>query len=148
MRNCWALSMMLLIAVVGCAPMTSKELREKYACKDEFSAKDNYRSVYRKILDQTRKCYQTGVQGDTFPDFGNITVTVIEPPRSNIYLMVDVSAVDDKTTKVTVYKARLQPSGSNCPTVVREWVLDNSPECKSEIPPQYDSGNRSFNKSY
>jgi hypothetical protein len=141
MQRWWALCV-LLIAVIGCAPMTSKELREKYACKDEFSANDNYQSVYKKILHQMRNCYQSGVQGDVYPGFGNVTVTVIEPPRTSIYVMVDVSAIDDTTTKVTVYKARSQTAERSCSTVVREWVLENSTECKSERPPQYDSGKR------
>jgi hypothetical protein len=128
--------------------MTSKELREKYACKDEFSAQGDYQSVYKKILEQTRNCYQTGVQGDIFPGFGNITVTVIEPPRTSLHLMVDVTAIDAKTTQVTVYKARSQSSGNSCPTVVREWVLENSKECKSELPPRYGSGSRSSDKPH
>jgi hypothetical protein len=146
MRNRWGLCV-LLIAVVGCAPLTSKTLREKYACKDEFTANEQYQAVYKKVLHQARNCFQTGVQGDMFPDFGNVTVTVIEPPRANIYLMVDVAAVDDKTTKVTVYKARSSSAERSCPTVIREWVLENSTDCKSEIPPQFGVGTGSAERS-
>jgi hypothetical protein len=128
---------LVLLAVVGCAPATTQGLRENHAGKYEFIANEQYEAVYRKVLYQARKCHQPGViaaqmlaQGDLFHDIktGNVTVAMHAAYGVDTLLTVDISALDDKTTNVVVYNAL--STWENSARAVREWVLENSTACE------------------
>jgi len=101
-----------------------------------FMAPENYQPVYRKILDQERKCYQTGmitaqvvVQGDLFHDTksGTITVALHGGFGVDTYQVIDVSALDEQQTRVVGHYS-LGPV-EKYGQVLKEWVLENSREC-------------------
>ena len=102
----------------GCAslltPSTPGEARAMGPEKQsEFMAPENYMSVYRKVLNQTRKCNRSilffaevAVDGDIYQDTKSGTVTVAYRgfgPRNDIYRVIDLSAINDNQTKVTAY---------------------------------------------
>lgn len=101
-----------------------------------FVAPENYQPVYRKVLEQARKCYQQGlitaqmvVQGDLFHDTksGTITVALHGGLGVDTYQVIDVSAIDEKQTKVIGHYA-LGPVAQYGQTL-KEWVLEKSEEC-------------------
>lgn len=101
-----------------------------------FVAPENYQPVYRKVLDQARKCYQYGVitaqmmvQGDLFHDTksGTITVALHGGLGVDTYQVIDIFAIDEKQTKVIGHYA-VGPVAQYGQTL-KEWVLENSEEC-------------------
>ena len=104
-----------------------------------FTVQENYQPVYRKILAQERKCYQTGmitaqmvVQGDLYHDTksGEITVALHGGAGVNTYQVIDIEAIDDMRTKVVGYYAvgPVEKYGR----ILKEWVLEDSKECASK----------------
>ena len=126
-----------LVSLSGCAPSTAGGVREmgperRFA----FVAQENYQPVYRKILDQARKCWQTGmitaqmvVQGDLYHDTksGTITVALHGGLGVDTYQVIDVSAIDEQQTKVVGHYS-LGPV-DKYGQALKEWVLENSKEC-------------------
>lgn len=136
MRN-YGIIWILFIAFVGCAPATVQGLRESHADRYEFIADENYQSVYRKVLYQARKCYQTGlitaqmvVQGDLFHDLksGNVSVALHGGLGVDTYLTVDVYGLDEKTSRVVVYYALA--TWRSAARAVKEWVQEDSTQCR------------------
>lgn len=135
----YGIVLILLVVINGCAPATSQRLRENHAGKYEFTANENYQSVYRKVLYQSRECHSIViiaapmiVQGDLFQDLksGNVTVALHTAYGVDTHLTVDVSALDDKTTNIVVYNAF--STWNSAAKAVREWILYNSTECRSQ----------------
>lgn len=126
-----------LLAGTGCAPSTAGGVREmgetrRYA----FIAAENYQPVYRKVLTQARKCHQTGmitaqmmVQGDIYHDTKSATITVALHGGLGVdtYQVIDISAIDDRQTRVVGHYS-LGPV-SQFGQALKEWVLENSIDC-------------------
>ena len=125
---------LLTLTLSGCAPSTAVGVREmgpdrRYV----FVAPENYQSVYRKVLAQARKCYQTGmitaqmvVQGDLYHDtkHGTVTVALHGGLGVDTYQVIDVSAVDERQTRVVGHYS-LGPV-EKYGQALREWVLEDS----------------------
>lgn len=101
-----------------------------------FSAPENYQPVYRKVLEQARKCWQTGaitaqmvVQGDMYHDTrsGTITVALHGGFGVDTYQVIDISAIDEQNTKIVGHYS-LGPV-DQYGRILKQWVLDHSREC-------------------
>ena len=101
-----------------------------------FEVSENYQPVYRKVLAQTRKCYQTGmitaqmvIQGDLFHDIksGVITVALHGGLGVDTYQVIDITAINEKLTKVVAHYSigPVEKYGG----ILKTWVLDNSTDC-------------------
>lgn len=125
------------IILSGCAPSTAMGVRKMGQERQYvFVAPENYQPVYRKILEQERKCYQTGlitaqmiVQGDLFQDTksGTVTVALHGALGVDTYQVIDISAIDEKQTKIVGYYS-LGPV-AKYGQALKEWVLEDSTEC-------------------
>lgn len=126
-----------LFWLFGCAPATVQGLRENHAGKITFDVDENYQSVYRKVLTPARDCWQSGlitaqmvVQGDLYTDTwrGNVTVALHSGAGVDTYFTVDVEALSEAKTRVTVYHAfRNQERAAQA---VELWVKQNSKLCR------------------
>ena len=127
----------ILLSLQGCAPSTAGGVREMGPERRiTFVAPENYQPVYRKILNQARKCWQTGlitaqvvVQGDLFHDTKSGTVTVALHGGFGVdtYQVVDVSELDERKTEVVGHYS-IGPVGVYG-QALKEWVLENSQDC-------------------
>lgn len=121
----------------GCAPSTAGGVREMGATRQyTFLASENYQPVYRKVLDQARKCNQTGmitaqlvVQGDLYHDTKSAIITVALHGGLGVdtYQVIDINAIDEKQTKIVGHYS-LGPV-EKYGQILKEWVLENSNEC-------------------
>jgi len=145
-RNRGFLESVFWLAVIGliflwlsaCAPSTIQGLRENYAGKVSFEVDENYKSVYRKVLTPARDCWQGGlitaqmvVQGDLYTDTrrGNVTVALHGGAGVDTYFTIDMMALSDIKTRVTVYHAfRNQERAARA---VELWVKDNATVCRA-----------------
>jgi len=97
-----------------------------------FVAPENYQLVYRKILDQTNKCYppsyQLVVERDIFTDTksGTISARFQGPASAAVMWVIDLSALDDQQTKVVGYFSYGSPDKKG--QILKELVLENSKE--------------------
>lgn len=110
-----------------------------------FSVPENYQPVYRKVLSQARKCWQTGmitaqmvVQGDLFHDTqsGTITIALHGGFGVDTYQVIDISAIDERNTKIVGHYS-LGPV-DQYGRILKEWVLENSSECEPKKQTQAD----------
>ena len=140
------LSVTLLTLLSSCSP-SPQELREQESGKQvTFTAPENYQSVYRKILIQARKCYQTvstfstenvEVDGDLFNDTksGSITVIKLTGGRRYTEVLIDISAIDDQQTKVDIYFQPRRGVYTSIDNVdnegldIKRWYITQSKEC-------------------
>jgi len=132
-----AIAGLLTVLLSGCAPSTAAGVREMGPERSYvFVAPENYQPVYRKILEQARKCYQTGmitaqmvVQGDLYHDTksGTVTVALHGGLGVDTYQVIDVSAIDERQTRVIGHYS-LGPV-EKYGQALREWVLEDSKEC-------------------
>lgn len=132
------LSILTITAVLpACAPSTAGGVRAMGPARQvSFVAPENYQAVYRKVLEQERKCYQGGmitaqmvVQGDLYHDTKSGTVTVALHGAAGVdtYQVIDITAIDDNRTRVVGHYA-LGPVDQYGKTL-KAWVIDNSVEC-------------------
>lgn len=129
----------VLVALVGCTPATQEGVRALSPDRSVvFVANDNYQAVYRRILEQERKCYQVGMatgqliaQGDIYTDIksGAISLTSYSGLGVNIIQLIDVSFINENTTKII---ARY-PVGNidDHVKILRAWVVDGDTGCGS-----------------
>ena len=105
-----------------------------------FTVPEGYQLVYRKILDQERKCWQTGlitaaivVQGDLFTDIkqGTITTALHGGFGVDTHRVIDVLGMDNGSTRVTGMFA-LGPV-EKYGRILKEWVVDNSKDCNLKL---------------
>lgn len=133
-----AIQFLSLIMLSGCAPATVQGLREQHAGHLTFEVGENYQSVYRKIITPAKNCWQTGlitaqmvVQGDLYTDIrqGNVTVALHGGFGVDTYLTVDVVALSDSKTRITVYYV-FENQNKQAKTIER-WVKQNSTDCNA-----------------
>jgi hypothetical protein len=122
-----------LLSLSGCANSTIGGVRGMGSDRQfTFVAPENYQPVYRKILDQTIKCYphsyQLVVERDIFTDTksGTISVRFQGPVSAAVMWVIDLSALDEKQTKVVGYFAYGSPDKKG--QILKEWVLENLKE--------------------
>lgn len=135
-----ALLMLTLVSLTfsGCAPSTAGGVRAMGPSRQiELVAPENYQPVYRKTLDQARKCWQSGmitaqmvVQGDLYHDTksGTITVALHGGFGVDTYQVIDISAIDEHSTKVVGHYS-MGPV-NQYGAILKQWVLENSTECE------------------
>lgn len=130
-----------LVTIWGCAPPTALLLKQDHAGKRTFDVEMNYQPVYRLIVTQARKCYQTGmitaqlvVQSDLFTDIqeGNVTVALHGGFGVDTHMTIDIKALSEARTRVDTYYALT--TWAPAALVVEEWVVDKSTECGSKRP--------------
>src|SRR5690606_29081674 len=127
-----------VLMLAGCAPATLQGVRDLGPEKAySFTAPQNYQAVYRKTLDQARKCHQGGmitaqmvVQGDLYHDTksGTVSVALHGGLGVDTYQVIDVAAIDDKSTSVKAFYSMgsVQKQGA----LLRKWVLEDYGACR------------------
>lgn len=131
--------LVLPLALVGCAPTSVLSVKElgperQYA----FTVEENYQSVYRKIVNQERKCYESIsnalngqfiVRADLYQDLrsGTISTAQYAGYGLNIWRVIEVESIDSATSKVKAYLGigPVEKGGQ----LLKQWVLDNSQDC-------------------
>ncbi len=132
--SCMVVAALLLAA---CAPSTAQGVRALGPGRaTSFVSPEGYQAVYRKVLNQARNCYQTGlitaqmvVQGDIYTDTksGTVTVALHGGLGVDTYQVYDITAIDDRQTKVVGYFTL--GSTSEYSRQLWGWVMQNSTEC-------------------
>lgn len=132
------LAIAIIATLAGCMTTTDAELRVNSAGKEfTFIAPQNYQVVYRKILDQTRKCSRisfilgghTAVEGDLYSDLraGTVSVGSSRLEGYDTGTVIDIAAIDEQQSKVTTYAKFDTKSWTG--KRVKAWVIDNATEC-------------------
>jgi len=110
----------LLISLSGCATSPA-ELRG--AAPDHvgsFVVPQGYESTYGLLLERQRACEHAGlltgkaiVQGELHPEarYGSISAATQGVFGTDTHTILDVRAMDERSTRVTVYSSRYQPDG-------------------------------------
>lgn len=125
----------LLTSLAGCA-VTPTELRGS-GPEHQVSlvAQQNYQPIYRTVLERQRDCAQQGlitasieVQGDLFHDIRSGTITTALHGAFGVKTLsvVDLKAIDDRSTEVVVTSATTRPG--EYADLIRKW-LAGSREC-------------------
>lgn len=122
--------------LAGCAPATMQGLREKPHGQTKFEVQRSYQSVYRTVLNNSRKCWQAGlitaqmiVTGDLYSDTrsGEVTVALHGGAGVDTYFGVDIKAVAEDRTEVQTFSAGRgwAPAAS----AVKEWLELGHTDC-------------------
>ena len=136
MKN-FAMAIALTAVLAGCAPATMQELRRKPGGEAKFQSPENYQLVYRTILNNARRCYQTGlvtaqmiVQGDLYTDIktGEVTVALHGGLGVSTYLGIDIRAIGDEMTEVKIFSSSSNLAAARA---VRAWVDKKSEGCSA-----------------
>lgn len=121
----------------GCAPTTAGGVRALGSQREfSFVSSENYQTVYRKVLTQERKCWESGlitaemvVHGDLYTDIkqGVVTVELHSGMGIDIYQVVDISSTKDQETSISAHYTfgSVQQYGG----ILKQWVLNNYTEC-------------------
>jgi hypothetical protein len=122
--------------IAGCAPATMQGLREQPGSQAaKFEVEQNYQAVYRTIVTNARKCWQTGmitaqmvVTADLYTDTktGQISTALHGGLGVDTYLGIDIKALSDTRTEVTTYGVS---AWSKVAKVVEQWVKDGHTDC-------------------
>jgi len=117
----------------ACAPATVEGLRQEHAAHRTFEIDRNYQTVYRAILDQTRKCFAGGrvVEGDLYTDRKSGHVALVMFGDREVLMAADIVAQGDGRSKVDVYAA--PRSWAWIAGRVEEWVRDGSTDCDAQL---------------
>lgn len=122
-----------LISIVGCGPLTVRDLRDISPETFSFEVEGNYQAVYRKVLEPVRKKYGYGgqIQGDLYSDIKTGTITVgmrpdatwMFPGIAGLFLGVDIKAISENRSLVTLYYAGRSKKAA---LEVKEWIAPNA----------------------
>lgn len=101
----------LAVLLTACAAGTPQEAREMGPDRRyTFQVDADYQTVYRRILEAARPCYQTNlltasmiVDGDLYPDArsGTVTVGMYGALGPSLYQVIDVRGLDGARSEVT-----------------------------------------------
>ena len=122
-KNIIAVFCLTAITCYGCAPESVKQLKERHAGKETFEIDKNYQEVYRNILEGARERDPgLDVNGDLYTDIraGNVTIKVSPPSPIAVFQTIDIEALSEAKTKVTVYYAF--GTWKNSPKQVKAWA--------------------------
>lgn len=137
MLRIFAITLAVVGTLVGCAPATMQEIREKPKGEVSFRAAQSYQSVYRTILSNARRCYQSTmigaqmiVQGDLYTDTrtAEVVLSLHGALGANTLLGIDIKAISDDLTEV---KAVSGTSNLATARAVQAWVENKSDSCRA-----------------
>lgn len=126
----------LTVFLTSCAPATFQGLRAAPAGEFKIEVAMNYQPVYRTILANARRCYQSGlitaqmiVQGDLYTDTQSAEITVALHGGLGVdtYLGVDIKSLTDDLTEIRTFYAL--STWKPAARAVVEW-LNGSTECR------------------
>lgn len=101
---------LVLVGLAGCAPVNVATIRNTGELQS-FQARGNYQANYRLLLDEMRRCMQSGmitasviISGDLYPDVqkGTITATRHGAMGADVFMVVDVVNESSDATRVDV----------------------------------------------
>ena len=127
----------LSLVTYGCAPATLQGLRENPSGRSKIEVAQNYQNVYRRVLTNARKCWQTGmitaqmvVTGDLYTDLktGEISVALHGGLGVDTYLGIEMKAIDAERTEVQIYNALA--TWERSAKLVQQWVVGEHSECE------------------
>lgn len=135
MKNIATASLAVLLA--ACAATTPQQLRAMGAENHiSFEVEDDYQTIYRRLLEVERACYQVGmisatqiVNGDLYPDnrSGTITIGLYGALGPSIYQVVDIRGMDGARTLVDAAIPR-KPNDILI-RKLKSWAEGTSTEC-------------------
>lgn len=132
--------MVFVVALAGCAPATMQGVRDLGPQKTySFVVDQGYQAVYRTVLSQARKCYQTGmitaqmvVQGDLYHDTksGTVSVALHGGLGVDTYQVIDITA--DGNSKTTIKAHYATGSIQKYGDLLKRWVLEGYKDCSQQ----------------
>ena len=111
---------LLLISLSACATSPAELRRAGPDHVGTFVVPQDYQSTYNLLLERQRACEQAGgwmgkpvVEGELHADSraGSISAATQGVGSLDTHTIIDVRAVDERSTRVTVYSTRYQPDG-------------------------------------
>lgn len=123
-----------LAALAGCAPVPVATIRDS-GDRQSFNVAGDYQANYRRLLDEMKRCMQSGmitatvvVHGDLYPDIrrGTIEPTTHGSLGADVLFVVDVVGESEGSTRVDVIS---KTAGSSNAKLLR-GVFDGTPLCQ------------------
>ena len=130
-------SIVLALLTAGCvAPATMPALREEMKTPQvEFTLGQSYQSVYRKLVENARRCCKTGLFGgqrqldtDIFDDSKTavLTLSVNSFNGVNVYVGVDIKALDRDRSDVRIFAVKGMEAHA---VAIKGWLEQNATTC-------------------
>lgn len=125
---------LLAALLAGCAASTPQEAREMAGRTVVFTLDEDYQSVYRRLVDVERRCFQTNlitasqmVNADLFPDTRTATISVgMYGIAQAIYQVIDLSGMESGTRVTAAFPVgNLEAWGDK----VRGWATGTRSAC-------------------
>jgi hypothetical protein len=124
----------LIFSFFGCAPTTIEKLKEAPTYKDTFTVKGNYQPVYRKVLHESQRCFYMfdHIQGEIYTDTKSGVIRMVHGGfiDQRIYMVAEIFAIDEISTKVTVYCGNSMRNSST--RAIKQWLISDFTGCRSE----------------
>jgi len=121
--------LVIALWLIGCAGTTPRQLLDNPAGTIDFMVDRNYEDVYRDVVNHARNKYSSGsfhqVESDLFPAARKGQVAIgLRAVMPLTFLYIDITALSDTATHVTVYYARcLRPTARRAEAAaVQAWA--------------------------
>ena len=130
------LSFVAVVVLAGCAPATIEGVRQAPAGHETLVLDQPYQQVYRTVVTNARRCYQTGmvtaqmvVTGDLYTDTqtGQVTVALHGGLGVDTYMGVDIKALDDKRSQVDTFVSL--STWTRALPMVKRWLTQGDTPC-------------------
>ena len=122
---------LLILMLFGCTPTDMEILEEDYAYRDSFTVEKNYQQVYRETLNRSQVCFpKFFIQEHLYTDKQSGTIEIMGITDNNIFLAVEISAIDANRTKVIVYSD--DSAWIKEAKAIKHWLISGSEKCKSD----------------
>jgi len=104
----------LSLFITGCSPQSAAELRANHYQHSTFEVPAPLQTVYQRIYERARLSFygqfvgsRYRVENSLFPQrkTANVSMFVETRVRNTMLLTIDISAVNDRQTRVDVYRA-------------------------------------------
>ncbi len=123
--------------VSACTPSSIGGVRDLGPSKSaSFEAHENYLSLYKKILGQSKQCNESWMitanlvtEGNLDPDnkAGTVAVSLRGGFGTNYYQVIDIKEIDQNKSKVTAFYS--VGSADSHVKLLKKWALEDYRKC-------------------
>jgi len=123
----------------GCS-VTGLQLKENPSEIYEYTVKENYKKVFRRIVQASKQCYESGeqrIEAYIFDDneTAEITLAIIYGGAIRALYVIDIKSIGESATEVTgYYPYSLTNAWGLGVEDSKEWALGNLDVCRYKNP--------------
>lgn len=131
----WSASLLVIGSLLWRCTVVPIEPKGHPSGVPDFTLEENYETVFRRITQQAKQCYQSSdrhIEATLFreKEMAEVTVAIVHLGTSHILLTAEIKAISPKNTQITTHHSYSPPGAwRDSAYTIQRWAASEEPYC-------------------